>query len=371
MKVLHINRHYLGTELHHNLIDKLNEVGVENWVFVPQKNANIKKSYIDERVKVVKCFNKFDSLFYHIKQIKIYSALTNTYDVKSFNLVHAYTVFTDGYSALRIKRKYNIPYVVAVRNTDVNDFFKKMPWLRRLGEKILLDAEKVLFLSKPYYDVVIKKYIHPENRDRVINKSLVIPNGIDDFWHKNEGETHTCLNPELIQIICAGKINRNKNITTLQQALQILQEEGINTSLTLIGKIEDNTVFKKIQSIKPVTYIEPQPKEKLINYYRDADIFVMPSLTETFGLVYAEAMSQGLPIVYTKGQGFDGQFEEGEVGFHADARSPESVAEAIKRVAQHYNELCNRVIERSRRFSWDVICERYIEVYRAATGNRS
>lgn len=40
----------------------------------------------------------------------------------------------------------------------------------------------------------------------------------------------------------------------------------------------------------------------------------MPSHKETFGLVYAEAMSQGLPIIYTKNQGFDGQFPDGYVG---------------------------------------------------------
>ena len=37
--------------------------------------------------------------------------------------------------------------------------------------------------------------------------------------------------------------------------------------------------------------------------YRENDIYVMPSIIETFGLVYAEAMSQGLPVIYTRGQG--------------------------------------------------------------------
>ena len=41
----------------------------------------------------------------------------------------------------------------------------------------------------------------------------------------------------------------------------------------------------------------------------------MPSRYETFGLVYGEAMSQGLPIIYSKGQGVDGYFKEGTVGY--------------------------------------------------------
>lgn len=55
----------------------------------------------------------------------------------------------------------------------------------------------------------------------------------------------------------------------------------------------------------------------------------MPSFTESFGLVYAEAMSQGLPVIYSKGQGFDGQFAEGVVGYHVDAHDPEELCENI------------------------------------------
>jgi glycosyltransferase involved in cell wall biosynthesis len=57
------------------------------------------------------------------------------------------------------------------------------------------------------------------------------------------------------------------------------------------------------------------PKEKLLNNYRNSDIFIMPSYNETFGLVYIEAMSQGLPIIYTQNEGVDGYFKEGSVGY--------------------------------------------------------
>ena len=55
----------------------------------------------------------------------------------------------------------------------------------------------------------------------------------------------------------------------------------------------------------------------------------MLSIMETFGLVYAEAMSQGLPIIYTKGQGFDEQFDEGKVGYHADCFNIEEIVKRI------------------------------------------
>ena len=102
-------------------------------------------------------------------------------------------------------------------------------------------------------------------------------------------------------------------------------------------------------------------KEQLIKQYRKHDIFVMPSFTESFGLVYAEAISQGLPVVYSKGQGFDGQFEEGVVGYHCDAYDANSVASAIKKIIKKTNEISSRIISK---FRWNEICNKYFSIYK-------
>ncbi len=70
-------------------------------------------------------------------------------------------------------------------------------------------------------------------------------------------------------------------------------------------------------------------KEKLLEIYRQCDVLVVPSFRESFGLIYVEALTQGLPVVYTKGQGFDGNFEDGHIGYSIQPESPESIAEAI------------------------------------------
>ena len=53
---------------------------------------------------------------------------------------------------------------------------------------------------------------------------------------------------------------------------------------------------------------------------RSCSVFAMPSIFETFGLVYLEALSQNLPVVYTKGQGIDGMFDN-TVGIGVDPLS--------------------------------------------------
>ena len=112
-------------------------------------------------------------------------------------------------------------------------------------------------------------------------------------------------------------------------------------------------------------YIQPLNKEKLISYYRKADIYVMPSHKETFGLVYAEAMSQGLPVLYSRGQGFDRQFAEGIIGFSVDSHSPKEVAEKIIAAYDQRERIQRNSIQNVDRFCWFSICKKYVELYSA------
>src|SRR5690606_22696545 len=97
--------------------------------------------------------------------------------------------------------------------------------------------------------------------------------------------------------------------------------------------------FKRLVKYNFITYHKPCSKEKLLELYRANDILVMPSKTETFGLVYAEAMSQGLPVIYSKGQGFDGQFKEGLIGYHVDCFDPVNIASSILKIVNNYEEM--------------------------------
>lgn len=194
-------------------------------------------------------------------------------------------------------------------------------------------------------------------------KSFVIPNGIDDFWFKNKNLINKTLDKSRIKLIFVGKINKNKNAVTIQKAMDILLKNGYEVELKIIGEIQDKREFRKIQNNPFTTYHSPMAKEELIEQYRLSDIFVMPSITESFGLVYAEAMSQSLPVIYSKGQGFDEQFEEGKVGSHVLSTSPKSVANGIERVINDYSCIQKNLVKLVDKFSWEEIVKKYKEIY--------
>lgn len=368
MRVLHINCNYMTTVLHQTMVEHLDKTGVQSHVFAPVYDASRAVINPNANVTVAECFKKWDRLHFGYKQKKIMAGLQSRIDVSEFDCIHAYTLFTDGNCAMKMSEKYHIPYVVAVRSTDMNDFLRLKPWLRGRALQIMERASAVFFLSARYMQDMIDQYVPENKREMIRGKSRVIPNGIDDFWlnevpSAKSQEDFARIREKNVNIIVAGRVNRNKNQLTLMKAVEQLNANGFHARLLVVGNVEDDSVLQQLQKSETVTYMPAQPKEQLIELYRKSDIFVMPSYQETFGLVYAEAMSQGLPVIYTRGQGFDGQFPEGTVGYCVDPDSVDEIAEKIRAVSEIYESVSSNVSALARQFNWDDIVLNYKLLY--------
>jgi glycosyltransferase involved in cell wall biosynthesis len=106
---------------------------------------------------------------------------------------------------------------------------------------------------------------------------------------------------------------------------------------------------------------------RLRETYRRHDVFVMPSFVETFGVAYIEALSQGTPIVHTRGQGVDGYFQAGTVAEAVDPQDVRSLADAVERLVVRPQASPERCVEQARRFDWSEIAGEYHGLYRAAS----
>lgn len=369
MRVLHINANYLNSALHQSLVKHLNELGIEDSVFCPvRKNIDIIERQ-SPGVVVNRCFNKWDRFFYYIKQNKIVAAIEKSYNVLNYDCIHAHTLFTDGGAAMQLSKKYGIPYVVAVRNTDVNAFFKYRFFLRKRGIEILKNASKVFFLSPAYMDQVLNKYVSIRDREDINNKSVIVPNGIDDFWYANKLESRSMqsriskVKTKQLSVICVAAIDRNKNIPFVVKVIDNLNKKGWQITFEIVGKILDEHEYDKIKEYDFVRYYAAMSKEELVNRYRANELFIMLSHYETFGLVYAEALSQGLPVIYTRGQGFDGQFAEGEVGYAASDVDEIELEDVIEKVTSNYGVLAERIWRLNKPFWWVQIADTYSKIY--------
>lgn len=362
MKVLNISIDYDYSNVYPCLQKALIDNGVDSCFFVPT-SFNYHTNSTDCKIIYAPSFRKADRLFYFRKQNKIYKKIKPVIEAIKPDLLHSHFVFSSGYLCLKAKKEYGIPYIVAVRNTDVNIFFKYCFWLRLLGLTILRDASAVVFISEAYKQKVVNEYIPPKYKQEIQSKTYVIPNGIESVWLGKDPRTKN-LNGKGIRIVYVGSIDKNKNLLATLDACKILIKKGYKTSYTVIGRIEKKDIYRKIIQQPFVTYFPPKSPDELIDIFKTQDIFIMPSIHETFGLVYAEAMSQGLPVIYTFGQGFDGQFEEGTAGYHVNPNNSEDIAEKVLFIINNYNTISTRCSKLSQRFNWKSIAEEYNHLYR-------
>jgi len=364
MRILHINSYYLSGKFYKNLYDKQIQNGLDIDVFVPSpfSISNCEFDY-GKYTMVSRNHGKYDRYIFHLKHYKIYKDIIKKYKIENYSIIHAHSLFSNGYIAMKLKQDYGVPYIVAVRDTDVNVFFKNMLHLRNVGISILKEASTVVFLSKTYRDLVIEKYVPINLKKEIYTKTEIIPNGIDEFWLQNIGNVKDIQKNGRIKLLQVGVVSKRKNPETSIKAAEILQKRGYDIIFTIVGRIDNNRMYKQIKDKRFTKYIPPVPREELINIYRENYIFVMPSITETFGLVYAEAMSQGLPVIYTRGQGFDGQFEDGEVGYSVNCFDAEEIADRIEDVINNYDRISNNAINRVEKFDWNVLSKEYIKIY--------
>lgn len=384
MHILHIANSYGGTEVYTNLIQSLDHLGVKQTVFVPlnPKNQNrignhmVPFSVSGSSIIYSTILKTYHRYFYTAKISKITKEIEKKIDLSRVDLIHAGLFCSDGAVAYELYSQYKTPYIVAVRNTDVNTYYKKLFWKRTYFHAILEKAKNIVFLSPRYKKTFldnIKNKVNNKVALELVEKSVVIPNGVDPFYLKNRSTKERKINSP-IRIIFAGAFNKGKNILEVIYALDILINKGLNIDFKIIGKglkfrKQDSTYTTKIYELASerewIEVLDYKPKEELRQIFNKSDIFVMPSIPETFGLVYVEALSQGLPIIYAKGQGFDGYYSNIGIGFGVNARDYNDIANKIEQIIDNYDQISSNIskLDLEKDFDWGNIAERYLELY--------
>lgn len=123
-----------------------------------------------------------------------------------------------------------------------------------------------------------------------------------------------------------------------------------------------------------VSMIPPVPHAGLVDFYRAADVLHVPSRSESFGLVAAEAQACGLPVVAARVGGLTHAIEDGVSGVLVDGWEPADHAAALLEVltdGARAAEYGRGALEWSERFSWDATANRFLELYSGAVARAS
>ena len=367
MKLLQICNDYSGSKVHFNLYKQLSDLGVYQTVYTYYRDAVLtgKNSFDADNINIIyrPILNKWHRLLYHKKLWDVKKDLMLQVDCREYDLIHATTLFSDGPLALHLFEKYGVPYVVTVRNTDINEFLGFAPHTWSKGLKVLKHAKKIVFISKAPMEKFCRHIAIKPILNNIKGKFVMQPNGIDAFWLDNIVNTVPEPNNNIIYV---GRFDINKNVIRLVKAVIELKSQFPELCLHLVGG--DGSNYGKIQSYTkqyPETIVyhgKIYDKKKLRDLYRQCSIFAMPSIHETFGLVYIEALSQHLAVIYTKNQGIDGLLDE-RVGEKVNALSRKSIKDAIAKILNNREKYLSCEVMDFQDFDWKRIAVKYIDIY--------
>lgn len=215
-------------------------------------------------------------------------------------------------------------------------------------------GEKYIIQSKPdaYICLTHKQLMWAEEiKDNEKVKTKIIPNGVNvsEFGHSDE------LNKRKIILSVAALTEFKRHILTIK-AVSMLSD----VELIILGKGEDEIELRKIaEKLLPGRYvITATSYDNVKNYYSKADLFVLPSREEPFGIVYLEAMASNVPIVAPD----DSQRREiiDNAGLYCNVENISEYAGTIKEALE--TDWGDKPLQRAKRFDWELIAKEYIEL---------
>ena len=177
------------------------------------------------------------------------------------------------------------------------------------------------------------------------NKITVTGNGISPTPIVKEEELSfikTLLDPGAFRIISVGNLLKEKGFGYLIQAVHKLIKKGFNIQLVIVGEgkyhQDLSELIQNLQLSNNVILTGAIENRILRNIYPFFNLFVLASYSETFGIVYLEAMYAGLPVIGVKGEGICGLFEEDKEALFTKPQNSENLAEKIEWVLTHSEE---------------------------------
>jgi glycosyltransferase involved in cell wall biosynthesis len=171
------------------------------------------------------------------------------------------------------------------------------------------------------------------------------------------------------RILFVGKDFARKGGPDLMQAFAMVRRHVPEVELTIIGPVLDNPP-PGVRSLGPLSKSDPGQLDRLLHEYARASVFVMPSLYEPFGIVFAEAMAHRLPCIGTSICAMPEIIRDGETGYVVPPRDPERLSRRIVDLLRDPDR-CRSFGEAGYRrylshYTWDAVTRSLCEVMQEA-----
>lgn len=267
-----------------------------------------------------------------------------------------------------------------MKNAIATEESERAPQIRLDGEARVVQIADRIIAATPAEKSQLIEYLHADAA-----KIAIVPPGVDlHRFHrmdKHEAKALVDIPCGKHTILFAGRIEPLKGIDTLLCAMSILQERHPdaveNTSVAIIGgdpwADTLDAEMARLQALRTelgihdlVTFLGAKDQDVLPAYYAVADMVVMPSHYESFGMVALEAMAMGTPVIASEVGGLAHLIQHSINGFHVPSRDPEALAERILQLLEApalRRQLGHNAWVYAQQYAWEKIVQRMLVVY--------
>ncbi len=288
-------------------------------------------------------------------------AVVKNHKYRNYVLLHNHDWLTVP-AAVKIKSLTGIPRVQTIHSTEFDR--APVPWDKIMKMEIngIHDADRVIAVSYRTRDQIASNYGADKNKVRVVY------NGVDPSKFNKRDPN----NPSRI-VLFLGRLTEQKGPFHFLWAAKRVLEKEKNVKFLVVGEgsllppmiretfklgIQHNVIF--------TGYI---PSDQLKKVYAKSDIYVMPSLSEPFGITALEAMCSGTPVILSKSSGVG---EATKHNLKSDFWDIDLMAEYMLAVLKYpalSNTLAHNELIEVKKFTWDKCATKTLGVYREVAKN--
>ncbi len=299
-----------------------------------------------------------------------------------YTSVHA-NYWLSGLSGHVIKHERNLPLVCTFHTLDrvkaesmPEEVEADMPHRRAEAEASIIDcSDAVLASCTVEADQIASLYGGEPGRIRIV------PPGVDHAFfgpgHRPQARRALGLPLGGRLLLFVGRIQPLKRADVAIETLAELCERGGEPyRLVVVGGPSGPHGEKSLQGLydeadargvrERVHFVAPQPHELLSSYYRAADVCIVPSRSESFGLVALEAAACGTPVVASAVGGLTTLVDHGHTGYLVDDPDPVAYAAAVRTVFDEplaAERLSTASVLRARRYTWRAAARTLVELH--------
>ena len=241
-------------------------------------------------------------------------------------LIVGHKLTIEGFVAARVAAALGVPYALTVQgDTDTGIAAVRPDLSKRL--RSILDGANIVFCFAPWTVTEIERRFGALGKRAVL---LPCPTTQDIILPPREA------GPRIVSLFHLNQWRR-KNARVLIEAAAIVEKDGLEMSVSIHGdggEAAINAIQRKIASSGAgnVALEGPVDHATVQALLNGAGGFALPSLRESFGLVFVEALLAGCPVLYPRGMAIDGHFDGLDFAIPVDAHDAQSVAAGLKRL---------------------------------------